>query len=142
MIADHLRSLTKEAGGEQAEWPEKVRAKIAVTLEFFSSNPDLARFSLIAPSRAGDKIAARYRQGLERSHAAIVEGMPAEIAERAPSQAVQLSLIGGMAALVINKVDRGEGERLHELLPELLELFLGPYLGQEEAGRIARGARS
>jgi hypothetical protein len=42
-----------------------------------------------------------------------------------------------MAALVMEKVEAGEGERLTELLPDLLEIFLTPYLGREEAVKEA-----
>jgi hypothetical protein len=47
-------------------------------------------------------------------------------------------MIGGAATLVMEKVQAGEGENLTELLTDLLELFLTPYLGREEAVRVAR----
>ena len=137
VIANHLRELARTAASERAEWPDQARARIAATLEFFSSNPDLARFCLIAPTRAGDKIAARYGQAVAEVYDELIEGTPEAVTARAPSPAVQQSMIGGMAALVIDKVERGEGEQLGELLPDLLELFLSPYLGREEAVRMA-----
>ena len=138
VIADHLRSAASRGRREQHDWTDKVRARIATTLEFFASNPDLARFCLIAPSRAGDKIAARFRTAVSETYDQLIIDMPAEVASDAPSPAVQQSLIGGMAALVMEKVEAGEGAALAGLSPDLLELFLAPYIGRDEAVRVAR----
>jgi hypothetical protein len=62
------------------------------------------------------------------------------VATKVPSEAVAASLIGGMVALVVRKVEAGEGDDLPALLPDLLELFLAPYLGRAEAVQVARGA--
>jgi hypothetical protein len=142
VIADHLRDAATAAAAEHEdeEWQYQVRARIITTLEFFSSNPDLARFCLIAPSRAGDRIAGRYRQAVAEVYDELIGAMPAEIDAKAPSAAVQQSLIGGMAALVMEKVEAGEGDTLPALLPDFLELFLTPYVGREEAVRVARQA--
>jgi AcrR family transcriptional regulator len=138
MVARHLREAARSAAAEQPSWPERVRAKFAAALEFFAANPDLARFLMIAPPRAGNEIAARFHLAINNALAEVTEGMPPPPAVRAPSQAVQQSLVGGVAALVVRKVETGEGERLPELLPDLLELTLAPYLGREEAARLAR----
>jgi AcrR family transcriptional regulator len=140
VIADHLRDAAMAAAAEHEQWQDQVRARILTTLEFFSSNPDLARFCLIAPSRAGDKIAGRYRQAVTEVYDELIGAMPVDIAAKAPSPAVQQSLIGGMAALVMEKVEAGDGDTLPQLLPDFLELFLTPYLGREEAVRVARQA--
>jgi AcrR family transcriptional regulator len=138
IIADRLRELARDAASEESDWPSQARVRVATTLEFFASNPDLARFCLIVPSRAGDKIAARFQQAVKEVYDELAAGMPATVADRAPSPAVQQSLIGGMAALVMEKVEAGEGERLTDLLPDLLEIFFTPYLGREEAVKVAR----
>jgi AcrR family transcriptional regulator len=140
VIAEHLRHAIREAAAGLEEWPDLVRAKFAVTLDFFAANPDLARFLMIAPTRAGEDIADRYRIAIDRTLAELTTGMPPPPATLVPSEAVQHSLIGGIAALIVNKVQAGEGERLPELLPDLLELALAPYLGREEAVRYARGS--
>jgi AcrR family transcriptional regulator len=138
VVARHLREAVHHAAADQAPWAERVRAKLAAALEFFAANPDLARFVLIAPARAGDEIPARYRLGIANTLAELTEGMPAPPGVHSPSDAVQHSLVGGMATLVVRKVEAGEGERLPELLPDLLVLLLSPFLGQKEALRVAR----
>jgi AcrR family transcriptional regulator len=137
-IVEHLRIATDAAAAEQAEWPGQVGAKLGATLEFLAANPDLARFGLIAPQRAGEEVGARYRAAMDHVLAYLCEGMP--VATKVPSEAVAASLIGGMVALVVRKVEAGEGDDLPALLPDLLELFLAPYLGRAEAVQVARGA--
>jgi AcrR family transcriptional regulator len=132
-IAEHLRIATDAAAAEREEWPVQVAAKLGATLEFLAANPDLARFFLIAPQRAGEEVASRYRRGMDRAVEYLCEGMPPPPATKAPSEAVASSLVGGMVALVVRKVEAGEGDHLPELLPDLVELFLTPYLGRTKA---------
>jgi AcrR family transcriptional regulator len=138
IIAIYLRDAARAASAEQPTWPEKVRARIATVLETFAASPDLANFALIAPPRAGSELAARYRRAMEESFAEFREGIPADA--RQPSQAAELALLGGAAAMVARRVEAGEAKQLPDLLPELLELVLTPYLGREAAVAAARGA--
>jgi AcrR family transcriptional regulator len=137
MIAQHLVGAATEAAAKKESWPERVRAAIGAALAIFAANPDLARFMLIAPPRAGEPIAGRYHESAGRALALLSTGVPADV--QAPSEAVQNAIIGGMAALVGRKVEAGEGEHLPELLPDLVELFLTPYVGRERAAREAHG---
>jgi AcrR family transcriptional regulator len=139
-IVKHLRIAADAAAAEQADWPGRVGAKLDATLGFLAANPDLAKFGLIAPQRAGEGVAGRYRTAMSEAVDYLCEGMPPPPATKAPSEAVAISLIGGMVALVVRKVSAGEGDTLPELLPDLLELFLTPYLGRAEAVQVAQGS--
>jgi AcrR family transcriptional regulator len=137
-IAEHLRIATDAAADGQGEWPAKVVAKLKTTLEFLAANPDLVRFSLIAPQRAGEEVAREYRRSMGLAVVYLCEGMPPPPATRLPSDAVASALVGGMVAVVVRKVEAGDGDGLLQLLPDLAELFLTPYLGRAEAVRVAR----
>lgn len=139
MVADHLRAAVRGAASEGLGWPEAVRARLAAALEFFAANPNLVRFTLVAPPRAGSEIAARYQLGVERSVAELFAPMPPAPEGKVVSDAVQQSLIGGMSMLVVRKVEAGEGEQLIGLLPDVVELALTPFVGRDEAVRVARG---
>jgi AcrR family transcriptional regulator len=138
VVASHLAEAASAAATPHEEWPDRVRAQLATALGFFAANPDLVRFYLIVPPRAGEKIAARYRLGATRVLADLTRGIPADV--RQPVESVQYAMTGSIAALIARKVEAGEGERLMELLPDLVELFLTPYLGREGAVRAARQA--
>jgi AcrR family transcriptional regulator len=137
-IGIYLRKAAIAAVHPDAEWAMQARAKLTSALETFAANPDLARFCLLAPPRAGGTLAARYRLALNEALAEFTAGMPAPPATRPVSAAAEQALVGGVAALIVRKVEAGEGEALPDLLPELVELTLTPYLGREQALRAGR----
>lgn len=137
-VADHLEGAMAGAAAEAKDWPGRVRAQLSAVLEVFAANPDLARFTLIAPPNAGGAIAARYRELLERLFVLLTEAKPPPPAIQEPSRAVADGLLGGIVTLIVRKVRAGEGGELTDLTPYLAELFLAPYYGREEAVRLAR----
>lgn len=137
-VADHLEAAMASAGEGPTDWPGRVRAQLTAMLETFAANPDLARFSLVAPPNAGGEIAVRYRELLERLFAILTEDKPSPPEASEPSRAVADGIVGGVVALIVRKVKAGEGEELVELVPDLLELVLAPYYGREDAVRLAR----
>ena len=70
----------------------------------------------------------------------LTEGKPGAPGARPVSAAAEQALVGGVVALIVRQVDAGEGTRLPELLPDLLQLVLRPYLGHEQALAEARRA--
>jgi AcrR family transcriptional regulator len=137
-VSDFLFAAMAEAAEPERRWSAGVRAELAVLLEVFAANPDLVRFALIAPPGAGGEIAAAYRGFLERLLGLLGEGRPKNV--RRPSEAAEHGLVGGLAGLLVDRVRAGEGEAISELLPDLVELVLTPYLGRERALAEARGS--
>jgi AcrR family transcriptional regulator len=137
LIEDHLVEVMTEAGEDRRGWPVRVRAQLEAMLESFQENPNLVRFALIAPPAAGGEFVERYRAFLERLVAVVVEGRPAS-RSRQPSEAAEFAMAGGLAALLVGRVNAGDGDKLVELLPELVELILTPYIGRERAVAAAR----
>jgi AcrR family transcriptional regulator len=135
-IAAHLHEAGEEAAAACSDWADRVGAKLRSALAVFAANPDLVRFFLVEAPRAGDEIAARYRHGTTLALADLTAGKPPQI--HRPSEAIEYAVMGGMAALIADRVLAGEGDHLPDLLPDLLELVLTPYLGRDEAVRIAR----
>ncbi len=50
------------------------------------------------------------------------------------------SIAGALVSLAGRKVAAGEAARLEDLLPDFAEFILSPYLGPDEATRLARAA--
>lgn len=136
-VAIFLHAAAAEAAEPYSEWPDRVCAKLRASLEVFAANPDLVRIYLIEPPRAGDELGARYRLATSRALAGLTAGLPSSPTVRKPSVAAEFAVMGGMATLIVRKVDAGEGDRLIELLPDLIELVLAPYLGRDEAVRLS-----
>jgi AcrR family transcriptional regulator len=137
-VTDLLLEAMAEAGeAEKGGWAARVRAKLGALLDCFATNTDLARFCLVAPPAAGGEVAVAYRDFLERLLASLREGRPKRT--RHPPPASEYGLVGGMAALIIAAIEKDGAEGLGPLLSEVTELVLTPYLGREEAARLAAG---
>ena len=54
------------------------------------------------------------------------------------SRLLEMTLAGSVLWSVYQRLIVGELDRIEELLREVIELVLRPYLGEEEATRIAR----
>ena len=140
-IAEHLCDAARAAAAGEREWPAQVAARIDSGLEIFSTNPQLARFTLAVPPRAGSDVTAHYRHALDSALGELTAGLPAGKTQT-PSAAVQHSLIGGAVSLIVQKLEAEEGESIRDLLPDLVELFLTPFIGRAEAVRAADAASS
>jgi AcrR family transcriptional regulator len=138
-VSDFLLRVMSEAavgGAAKGGWASRVEASLAALLEGFTANPELARFCLAAPPAAGGEVAATYRDFLGRLVNVLGKGRPKR-ARRIPP-AAEYGLAGGLAALILAGLTEGAEDGLPILLGELTELVLTPYLGREEAARLAR----
>jgi AcrR family transcriptional regulator len=135
MIDDHVRGTMLAAGDPSAPWPEQVRARLAALLDVLSRDLAIGRFYLTEPLAAGGELAARYRDAMQLLAETIRPAAgPAEMDVEVRDQV----LMGGIATLIARRLKAGESDRLPELLPDLTELALAPYLGRDEARQIAR----
>ncbi|HEX7059288.1 MAG TPA: TetR/AcrR family transcriptional regulator [Solirubrobacterales bacterium] len=138
MVIDHIRTAMAAAADSFEEWPQKVRAALATMLRFLAGEPELARVVMIEPIAAGGKIAARHRASLQSFVEILRAGRPRHSGARQLPETTEEALVGGIAALIVREVNAGRTDRLEEQLPQLVELVLAPYLGAEEAERLAR----
>jgi AcrR family transcriptional regulator len=131
MLSDFLfEAIAEEEAGKRG-WAAKVGARLAALLGVFGANPDLALFVLAVPPAAGGEIHAPYRRFLERLLGVLTEGRPKNV--RKVSSGAEHGMMGGLVALIVDQVRAGEGAKLPELLPDLVELVLTPYLGRQRA---------
>jgi AcrR family transcriptional regulator len=138
LIGDFIVQAMRSAGNEGEPWPHLVQARLAALIEIFAANPDLVQFTVVVPLRAGESISGRHRLALERILAALTEGKDEAEQVREPSVGVQHALVGGVMSLIARRVESGGGKGLPDLLPDLVELFLTPYLGRDGAVRTTQ----
>jgi AcrR family transcriptional regulator len=139
MIDTHVRGAMLTAAERTPEpWPERARASLATLLDVLSRDLAVARFYLIEPLAAGGEIAARYREAMQMLAETLrPEGGPSDANPEVRDQV----LMGGIATLIVRRLKAGEPARLPELLPDLTELALAPYLSRNEARLFARESR-
>jgi AcrR family transcriptional regulator len=134
MIEAHVLDSMLAAPGAAEPWPDRVRVRLAALLDVFSRDAAVSRCFLIEPLAAGGDVAARYREAMQLLAAALrPEPPPSELNMEVRDHA----LIGGIATLIVRRLNSGGAPRLPELLPDLVELALAPYVGRQEAKRLA-----
>lgn len=138
MVADHIRDSMRAAAESFSEWPQQVRAALATMLRFLAAEPELARLCMVEPIAAGGEIAARHRASMQGFVEILKAGRPAHSGERPLPAATEETLVGGIVSLIVREISAGNAAGLEKLLPDLVELILAPYLGIEEAERLAR----
>lgn len=130
MIEAHVLDSMLAAPGAGEPWPDRVCARLAALLDVLARDNAVARCFLIEPLAAGGEVAGRYREAMQLLAGALrPEPLPSELDMEVRDQA----LIGGIATLIVRRLNSGGAPRLPELLPDLVELALAPYLGRAEA---------
>jgi AcrR family transcriptional regulator len=138
MVADHIAASMRAAAESFDEWPQQVRAALATMLRFLAGEPELARLCMIEPVAAGGEIAARHRASMQSLVEILKAGRPEHGGEHPLPEATEEALVGGIVSLIVRELSAGRGGQLESLLPDLVELTLAPYVGAEEAARLAR----
>jgi AcrR family transcriptional regulator len=138
MVADHIRDSMQTAAAAFEEWPQQVRAALATMLRFLAGEPELARVCMIEPIAAGGEIAAKHRASMQGFVEILKAGRTEHSGERPLPEATEATLVGGIVSLIVREINAGRTDRLEALLPDLVELTLAPYLGGEEAARLAQ----
>jgi AcrR family transcriptional regulator len=133
MIEAHVLDSIAAAPGAGEEWPWRARARLAALLDVLSRDGAVARCFLIESLAAGGEVATRYREAMGLLAATLrPDPPPREFDMEVRDQA----LIGGIAALIVRRLNSG-ADHLPDLLPDLTELALAPYVGRQEAKRLA-----
>lgn len=135
---EFLRDRTLAAGSE-AKWPDSVRAGLEALLESLAAHPKLATFFLVSPASVDDAAASRHHRAMRELVEALVAKAPDAGSGGAAAGTRIEALAGGLARLTAMKVSSGQADELPALLPDLVELFLRPFVGGEEAIRVAWG---
>lgn len=138
----HCIELLQEAAAA-AHTPEDppadaVRKATTAVLEAMSKRPGVAQLL------TGDAIAVDP-MAVERYRAATIPALEALWAKenRTPEAHLDPRLAFGQAqVLILNQIASGRGNRLPELLPEIVYLAVGPFGGHDEAVRQAELARA
>ena len=138
-VMNELRERVTKGFEEADDWPHAVRDGIAAMLEFLAAEPHLARLCMVEALVAGPVVVERYDAAIQSFVPYFQsgrEGRPPEVLARL-SPTTEEALVGGMVSLISRRIIAGKAEQLEELLPDLVEFTLTPYLGSREAAKIA-----
>jgi AcrR family transcriptional regulator len=139
-VMEELRGRVSNAFEGEEDWPHAVKAGISAMLEFLAAEPHLARLCMVEALVAGPVVVERYDAAIQSFVPYFKlgrEGRAPEVLARL-SPTTEEALVGGMVSLISRRIIAGKAEELEELLPDLVEFTLTPYLGSADAAKIAR----
>ena len=123
---DEVLRRVEEAGGDRDEdWQDRIEGGLAAFLGFVAEQPTLARMCMVEALSATPATTKRYEDSLETFVKLTERTLPRD--ERLPDTIAE-TLVGGVAWIVYQQIRRGETKRAEDLLPELTEFMVAPYL--------------
>jgi AcrR family transcriptional regulator len=137
VVVAHLRQLVAEATEPITDWPQRAIAATRAVLAFLAAEPDLARLCLVESRGAGPAVAARFSEAVAQLVPLLEQGRAERDNDRPLPASTEDSVLGSLVSLTFRKVAAGEAEQVEDLLPECAEFILAPYLGPDEATRLA-----
>jgi len=130
-----MRIVVEEAC-ERTESPEdKVVAGLEALLDFTAEHPAAARMCMVESISATRGSARLYDAGM-RDFVGLLRNSGLDGSDL--PETIEESLVGGVAWILQQQIRQDEAERAGELLPELSQFVLSPYLG---VGKVREGAR-
>jgi hypothetical protein len=127
----------EEACARPRDWPRRVGEAVGSVLALFTEDPELARLVLFGAYSAGGFAQLRHEEALGRLASLLREGRDWAAAE--PPEVLEIGLVGSAVFVVGAALRSGEPRTLADLTPELVVLILTPYVGTDEAERVAAG---
>jgi AcrR family transcriptional regulator len=139
-VMTELRERVGQAFEEEEDWAHAVKAGIGAMLGFLAAEPNLARLCMVEALVAGPVVVERYDSAIQSFVPYFQtgrEGRSPEVLARL-SATTEEALVGGMMSLISRRIIAGKTAELESLLPDLVEFTLTPYLGSDEAAKVAR----
>jgi AcrR family transcriptional regulator len=133
-------SRVVEAAGEIDDWARRVAAGLAAFLHFVAEEPALARTCMVDALAAAPTSVRYYEESLQAFVSLFRLGRDVSTHGAELPETLEEALIGGVFWILYQRLQVEEAGAIEELLPELVEFALTPYLGAEEARGVAREA--
>lgn len=130
-----MRVVVEEACERTSSFESQIVAGLEALLDFIAEHPTASRMCMVEAISATPSSARLYDAGV-REFVELLRGSTPDEADL--PQTMEESLAGGVAWILQQQIRRGEAENVAELLPELSQFVLSPYLGVGEMGGAAR----
>lgn len=130
-----------EAAGQSEKWPEQVAAGLAAFLSFVGEEPALVRTCMVDAVAAGAVAAECYEKALQPFISLFKLGRTVSPFGEELPETMEEALVGGIFWIVYQRLTGWAVEDVEQLLPELVEFALTPYLGAEAARELAAGRK-
>jgi hypothetical protein len=135
-----LQVRVETACAAEPEWQLQVAAAVRAALAFAAHDPRGARVLTSDALAAGREGYARYDRMLAHFGERLLPGRGMRPEGEYLPEITEKAMTGGIATIVANRVDTRRERELPALAAEATQFVLTPYLGTEEARRIAAEA--
>jgi AcrR family transcriptional regulator len=135
-VKEALRRVV-DAASKVDSWPARVNSGLSAFLHYVASEPALARASIVEALSAGAAAIERYERSIQAFVPLFRLGRKVSPHGDKLPGTLEETIIGGIFWIVYQRIVMGQTEQIEELLPELVEFSLTPYLGAEAAKRVA-----
>jgi AcrR family transcriptional regulator len=132
-------ALVERAYFAEPDWRLAVRAGIAALLEFLASEPAFAHLALVDAMIATPLTAERSDAGVAAFARVLVPGREEAPGRQSPPSVTIEAIAGGVFELCLHHALRGTIGDVAELTTAATYVALAPFVGPEEAGRVAGG---
>lgn len=135
-VLEHFEALIAETIEGETEWQRQVAAALEAAVGFCETEPALAKAFLIEPPAATPAIAGRFREAVLKWVPFLERGRDERHGGASLPASTEDTVLGGLVFLTSRSIIAGV-EPLSSILPDLVDFALSPYLGSEEAMRLA-----
>ncbi len=137
-VFERLTALIFRACAAERQWPLKVRAAITGSFALMVEEPGVGCLLTLNAMATDMEVARQVIDSNAHLAALLRDGRRQTPLGPTLPDLIEEALIGALSAIVTGRLlDRGV-EGLTDLPPELVQLVLTPYVGVEEATRVAR----
>ena len=132
-----LQVRLEEVCGGAESWAAGVAVGVRAALEFAAADPEAANTLTNEALGAGLDGVARRERLLAYAGEALAPGRQLRDRGDQLPQMTEHAIAGGIASLIADRVARGRAAELPGLAREAIQFALTPYLGTDEAIRVA-----
>lgn len=135
-----LREIISTACAGSVTWADGVAAAVDAGLRFAARHPAETRLLMLATHTVSEP---RLMGAALAAHAQFADLLRAGRKQRgggSPTELTESAVIGSVTAIVGARLSADQVGDLRKLGPELVQIILAPYLGYEEAQRLAKAA--
>lgn len=135
-VAEALRRVQEAAAGVEG-WPAQVNVGLAAFLGYVAEQPALARACIVEALAAGAAAVERYELSIQAFVPFFRAGRELSPDGDQLPDTLEETIVGGIFWIVHQRIVTGRIDGIEELLPELVEFALTPYMGAVGAKQVA-----
>lgn len=135
-----LREVIATACAGEITWADGVAAAVDAGLRFAARNPAETRLLLLATHTVSEPKLMGAALDAHQQFTELLRAGREQRGQGSPTELTESAVIGSVTAILGARLGANQMDDLRTLGPELVQIIIAPYLGYEEAQRVAQAA--